>query len=705
MRRWRVALLTLAIVVVAAHGADAATSAPALTKLMTGSDAELGPAFEPSIHRYALYPGPGTKQFSVAAFATAGETITVNGTAAASGASVALPALGMGAKVPITVTDGTGASTQYELVYVPMDFPRFETTVLTDAVATGHLYVGIGQFAAVLDNYGVPYWLRKEARSVNDFKKHANGMHSYAVLTPGVNIWNRARVEQVVLDENLEDVARYQTVGLRHTDPHDFLLLPNGNRVLMAYEGKRRKLSRGAPRPDGFVEDSVVQEVAPDGRVVFEWSSWPAIPYREVPPTLLKRGKREYAHLNSIALDNDGNLLLSLRGTSQVIKVSRKTGRVIWKLGGASGQFKITNDPLKGFCGQHTAQRLRNGNLLMFDNGIANPAACRTGGSRRTYSRVAEYKLNVKKRVAELVWSYSDGSFSGFAGSAQRLDNGNTLVGRGGNGAKLATEVDSSGTKVFELRGKVGVDEPSNARSYRVRRFPVGDYPATSATRNIIAPAISGTNGAGERLTCDPGQWNVVPAVGAPRFKWHLDGRELAAGDGFTIDDPARLRGLTCEVAVEGPGGAASASAGFDQLAPRVKLRSRRFRVDSRGRIELPLRCPSHERYGCRSSVRLTVLGRPTITLFGQVVIATSGATRILRAQLTRAQRALIARHRKPLLRVSVRSVDSHGQPGPGHRDGSPRHRLALAAVEKLRAFSSGSRRFRCHDAPRRCGA
>src|SRR5690242_710919 len=76
---------------------------------------------------------------------------------------------------------------------------------------------------------------------------------------------------------------------------------------------------------------------------------------------------------------------------------------------------------------------LPNGHLLLFDNGNGRPAA--EGG---VYSRALELELNRNSMTATKVWEYrhplttSGGTsayqFASAASSAQRLENGNTLV-------------------------------------------------------------------------------------------------------------------------------------------------------------------------------------------------------------------------------------------------------------------------------------
>jgi len=125
----------------------------------------------------------------------------------------------------------------------------------------------------------------------------------------------------------------------------------------------------------------------------------------------------------------------------------------MWKLGGLSNEFTI-DDPRGGPCGQHDVSRLANGNVLYFDNGIYCPPDYPERGE---LSRAVEYELDEINMTARLVWSFErPGYYAAAGGSAQRLDNGNTLIGWGGNPAQpatpSATEVDANDNIVYEFR-------------------------------------------------------------------------------------------------------------------------------------------------------------------------------------------------------------------------------------------------------------
>ncbi len=100
------------------------------------------------------------------------------------------------------------------------------------------------------------------------------------------------------------------------------------------------------------VKDSIFQEVTPDlSQVLFQWNSWQYFDYDD---SVYALTPTDYAHLNTVVVDDDENWLVSSRGFSQVLKLNRTTGAVIWRLGGANSDFTYINDPFEGPCGQHT---------------------------------------------------------------------------------------------------------------------------------------------------------------------------------------------------------------------------------------------------------------------------------------------------------------------------------------------------------------
>ncbi len=449
---------------------------PHLQNLSVIGPSALFPAFTADRWRYAVFSDGGDEPLSLLVEAEASLEILVQGEPVASGTLVPLPTTLVGSTLVVRVSEpATVASTVYEIQFLPVDFPRLQVNLMEEGVAPGLLYVSPRRgrtgpaYVAVLDNLGVPsFYLDKRGVTPTDFKLHADGRLSFHQII-GANEFGRRTGERVLLDLNLKELGAFQTVGLNHTDGHDFLLLPNGNLLFLAYHSVIRDVMCCGGSGERRLEDTVVQEVTPQGEVVFQWSSWGAIPLEDQ----LRPHATDYAHGNALDVDAQGDILVSLRGTSQVVKIDRASGAVVWKLGGLSSDFTFVDDPLEGFCGQHTAFWLPNGHLMLFDNG--NFCAVELSPPRGEVTRIVEYALDEEAMTARLVRSYQEeGRYTTSTGSVQHLPNGNLLIGWGRNSDPMAsiTEIDPAGRRVYDATVLM---EGETAANYRVFRFePVG---------------------------------------------------------------------------------------------------------------------------------------------------------------------------------------------------------------------------------------
>ena len=260
---------------------------------------------------------------------------------------------------------------------------------------------------------------------------------------------------------------------VRHPDHHHHgILLRNGN-VLLHCMGEvpeeiARRVKGGmaegnmqsgqyASRPvseaDKMYSDYLA-EVTPAGHTVWEWRTWEyldpvadGIAEVQAPRTLWAQG-------NSVEELPEGDILASYRPTSTVIRISRKTGKIVWKLGPPT------------VAGQHAPTLLENGNILIFDNGPHRL------DDSVPYSRAIE----VDPATNAIVWKYQDkpawNFFSPRMGCAQRLPNGNTLITESSFGRFF--EVTKEGEIVWEyvnpFFGKPFFGGPPGSESNQVFR-------------------------------------------------------------------------------------------------------------------------------------------------------------------------------------------------------------------------------------------
>lgn len=306
------------------------------------------------------------------------------------------------------------------------------------------------------------------------------------------------------------------------TTQHDFHMLPNGNMIVLGAEDVTIDMSTVVPggHPAANVVNAVIQEIDRDGRVVVQWKALDHLPITDSYEDLTAPAIR-FCHNNSLWIDDDGNWIISMRHMSQVIKVNRTTGEVMWKLGGKSNQFTFIGDHPElaptFFSYQHDARRLPNGNISIFDNGTQHAPQ---------YSRGVEYRLDERAMTATMVWEYRHvpDYYVSIQGGLQTLPNGNRVVGWGSaanDGAPGITEVDSTGRVVFEAA------YPKQMFVYRATKYPVWPTGRPSATVviNDVLPGEQysywrGTQYTGTTVTFRALESSFYNRTTARRFAW-----------------------------------------------------------------------------------------------------------------------------------------------------------------------------------------
>ena len=252
----------------------------------------------------------------------------------------------------------------------------------------------------------------------------------------------------------------------------------------MIYDQQPLDLSAYGGRPDAQVIDLVLQELDQDNNVVFQWNGRDHFAitdtYEPLTTPLV-----DLVHGNAVELDADGNLLLSSRHLSEITKINRTTGDIVWRLGGKHNQFTFNGDPVLpdvgAFSYQHDIRRQANGNITLFDNGNQFISAGQRG------SRGVEYSLDEAAKTATLVREFrlTPDVVSIYMGNLQRLPNGNSLVGWGGGTLGPSPAQPAEAATEFTASGQVAMSvnfAGTPYTSYRAYRFPWHGYPTTPPT-------------------------------------------------------------------------------------------------------------------------------------------------------------------------------------------------------------------------------
>lgn len=268
----------------------------------------------------------------------------------------------------------------------------------------------------------------------------------------------------VVMDENYNEVNyvtlsandnKNHTHGEGYLDQHEFLLLGKDHWISLSYTQEKVD-NLTVPGIDGgstaYVQAGIIQEVK-NGKVIHEYNT---VDYPELYASAKESkdfakstnigtadGFMDYVHVNSIAIDpKDENLLVSMRNQYAVYKFDRKTGDILWILGGSGNQFSglenylDTNGNL--FVGQHFARYV--------DSAVAgNDSTVSVFNNNTNYKENAtktyEFNLDEKNKAAavNVVQGNSLDPITGkmhwatHCGSFERLSKNSSVMGWGFN--------------------------------------------------------------------------------------------------------------------------------------------------------------------------------------------------------------------------------------------------------------------------------
>jgi hypothetical protein len=310
--------------------------------------------------------------------------------------------------------------------------------------------------AVITDNSGAPIWENPLPGLVTaNFQVQRHAGRPALTWWDGVIRNGHGIGVYTIAGEDYAPLRKVQAGNGLQADLHEFLLTDRGTALLTSYVLLEHDLSSVGGPKHGVIQDAIFQELdLASGRVLLEWHSLDHIPLTESYwPVYVPW---DYVHINSIDVDNDGNLLVCSRNTHCVYKIDRRSGEIIWRMGGKSNQFAIASDA--AFAWQHDVRRQADGTITMFDN-EGPPGA-------GPESRAIVLAVDERARTASLVNEYRHPSplLASSQGSVRILPNGNVFVGWGAE--PFVSEFTASGELVFDAQ--LGKD----LLSYRAFRLP-----------------------------------------------------------------------------------------------------------------------------------------------------------------------------------------------------------------------------------------
>lgn len=460
-----IALLALVVFPATAAGEATATRPPALARLT--STPPLYPAFSPAIHDYVARCRPG-QPLRVTTVAAAGSAPWIGGARR----RTALLALARDEAVTVEARNASG-SADYHVRCLPSDFPTFTETRAGSTrgwtIATPTLSLGStrSHYIVIFDGDGVPVWWYKTLHVPIDAKLLAGPAIAFSSYPEAVPEYQVRALDGKFLRRIVSPDGRI--------DSHELQVDAHGNYWFLVYRPKPGvDLTQFGGPADATVLESEIEEVSPQGKLLWSWSTdgkvdlsesqrWLAGTIIPSPVPIPGGTGYDFFHANAVSLAGNGVVLLSLRQTDGVYAIDKASGKILWKLGGAQTPESLTveGDPYgqTPLGGQHDVRVQPDGTISVFDDGsfLNRPP------------RMARFRIDLAARTATLVQQISDPDVttSVCCGSARSLANGDWVVSWGGD--PVFGEYRPDGTPVFEITFG------DSLFSYRVDTVAAGD--------------------------------------------------------------------------------------------------------------------------------------------------------------------------------------------------------------------------------------
>ena len=355
----------------------------------------------------------------------------------------------------------SGKTSTYHVRCLPRTFPDYSfRRIAPGGPKLFAMQLGY-RWAAIFDRNGAPVWWYRASGEPDNFQILPDGTIAFDPVDQAD--FQTGDYEIRTLRGRLLRVIRGANGAA--ADIHEIQLLPNGNYLIGAQVKYKADATAYGGSADSTVIGIEIQEITPDNELVSRWSSRDHIGLEEtgrwwdVP--ILDNEPYDASHWNSAEPVGKHRMLLSFRHLDAVYMVDRRSGDIVWKLGGTKTpeSLDVADDPHGDYPlgGQHDARVLGDGSVTIYDNrtGLGDPP------------RAVRYRVNSGSGTARLIQSIQEPKVpSSFCcGSARRLDSGEWLIGWGGD--EMVGGYDRDGNRLFSLKLGLGF-------SYRTNPVPDG---------------------------------------------------------------------------------------------------------------------------------------------------------------------------------------------------------------------------------------
>jgi hypothetical protein len=301
--------------------------------------------------------------------------------------------------------------------------------------------------ALIIDQAGNPVWFRPLE---NRFIQNTDFRVQFYKGKPVLTMWQGTISGTQSADPNLpagdpEPGAFFQIINQNYkvikkitakkgftSDVHEFTITKRNTALFTAVKQVPADLTPYGGPKNGFFDNYSIQEVdLATGKLLFFWNVLdhvnPADSMLPASSATSSNNIWDCFHVNSVEEGPDDTLLISMRNMWAIYNIDKKTGNIIWQLGGKQSDF--TFGPHASFSWQHDARHRPGNRISLFDDACCASSTSPPQGPAHGLI----LHLDFKKMTANAVRTYyhQPPLFVPSQGNVQKLPNGNQFVGWG----------------------------------------------------------------------------------------------------------------------------------------------------------------------------------------------------------------------------------------------------------------------------------
>lgn len=336
--------------------------------------------------------------------------------------------------------------------YIFFAFGANAANAATPTPLTGPAAGASPSVLVIADKAGKVVWEREMPTGQSAGNLRAQSYQGRPVLTwwQGVNRGGHGTGVNYIADEHYNVITTLTPGGDLSSDIHEFRLTPDGRALISSYREITTDLTAIGGPADAKTYNSIASVVdIASKKTLFQWDALSHVPVTDSLAKYIAGPVFDPYHMNSISLDPEGNLLISMRALSTVCNVDARSGAINWQLGGKHSTFAL-GDGVE-FAYQHDAQMPDANTLMLFDNhSDVSQGDVSQGPGPAVPSSLKWIRLDFAGRRATLIraQTHPGNLVSAAMGNLQRLPGNNTFSSWGTAGR--ISEFAADGEMVYD---------------------------------------------------------------------------------------------------------------------------------------------------------------------------------------------------------------------------------------------------------------